>query len=159
MVAPQSEQQLENALLKQLRGLGYKSVAIADEKALVANLKNQLEKHNQLSLQKHKKTIFSEKEFAKVLNLLNKGSIFDRAGILRGEQHIISDEGKPVYFNLLNQIEWCKNEFQVVNQITQTGEHHNRYDVTILINGLPLVHIELKKKTLSCAFQLTVVSL
>ena len=146
MTRPQTEQQLENALLKQLGGLGYKSVVIADEKALVANLKTQLEKHNQLSLQKHKKTSFSEKEFAKVLNLLNKGSIFDRAGILRGEQHIISDEGKPVYFNLLNQIEWCKNEFQVVNQITQTGEHHNRYDVTILINGLPLVHIELKKK-------------
>jgi type I restriction enzyme R subunit len=146
MTRPQTEQQLENALLKQLGSLGYKSVAITDEKALVANLKNQLEKHNQLSLQKHKKTIFSEKEFAKVLNLLNKGSIFDRAGILRGEQHIISDEGKPIYFNLLNQIEWCKNEFQVVNQITQTGEHHNRYDVTILINGLPLVHIELKKK-------------
>ena len=146
MTRPQTEQQLENALLKQLGGLGYKSVSIADEKALVANLKIQLENHNQLSLQKHKKTTFSEKEFAKVLNLLNKGSIFDRASILRGEQHIISDEGKPIYFNLLNQIEWCKNEFQVVNQITQTGEHHNRYDVTILINGLPLVHIELKKK-------------
>ena len=104
MTRPQSEQQLENALIKQLGGLGYQSVVIADEKALVANLKNQLEKHNQLSLQKHNKTTFSEKEFAKVLNLLNKGSIFDRAGILRGEQHIISDEGKPIYFNLLNQI-------------------------------------------------------
>ena len=146
MTRPQTEQQLENALLRQLGGLGYKSITIADEKALVANLKTQLEKHNQSSLQKHNKTTFSEKEFAKVLNILNKGSIFDRAGILRGEQHIISDEGKPIYFNLLNQIEWCKNEFQVVNQITQTGEHHNRYDVTILINGLPLVHIELKKK-------------
>ena len=146
MTRPQTEQQLENALLKQLGVLGYKSVTIADEKVLVANLKTQLEKHNQASLQKHNKTTFTDKEFAKVLNLLNKGSIFDRAGILRGEQHIISDEDKPIYFNLLNQIEWCKNEFQVVNQITQTGEHHNRYDVTILINGLPLVHIELKKK-------------
>ena len=58
MTRPQTEQQLENALLKQLGGLGYKSVAIADEKALVANLKTQLEKHNQLSLQKHKKTNF-----------------------------------------------------------------------------------------------------
>ena len=75
MTRPQTEQQLENALLKQLGGLGYKSVVIADEKALVANLKTQLEKHNQLSLQKHKKTTFSDKEFAKVLNLLNKGSI------------------------------------------------------------------------------------
>ena len=146
MTRPQTEQQLENALLKQLGGLGYQSVAIADEKALLANLKTQLEKHNQLSLQKHKKTSFSEKEFAKVLNLLNKGTIFERAAILRGEQHIFSDEGNPIYFNLLKKTDWCKNEFQVTNQVTQKGDYENRYDVTILINGLPLVHIELKKK-------------
>lgn len=147
MTRPQSEQQLENKLLKQLGGLGYKSVTITDEKALLSNLKNQLEKHNQASLQKHHKTAFSDKEFAKILNILNKGSVFERAKTLRGIQHhITTDEGKTIYFRFLNQTEWCKNEFQVTNQVTQFGKRENRYDVTILINGLPLVQIELKKR-------------
>ena len=119
MTRPQSEQQLENALLKQLGSLGYQSVTIADEKDLVTNLKTQLEKHNQASLQKHNKTSFSDKEFAKVLSLLNKGTMFERAGSLRGRQHIVSDDGNPIYFNLLNQTGKGKNEFQVTNQVTQ----------------------------------------
>ena len=67
----QSEQILENELVKQLQSLGHSFVPIHDESALVANLKSQLEKHNKLSL--------SDKEFAKVLNHLNKGNVFERA--------------------------------------------------------------------------------
>lgn len=146
MTRTQSEQQLEHSFLQQLEGLGYHSVDISNEQALLANLKFQLEKHNKDSLQKHNKTSFTEKEFAKILNILNEGSVFERAKILRGIQHqITSDEGKTIYFRFLNRTEWCKNEFQVTNQVTQSGKRENRYDVTILINGLPLVQVELKK--------------
>ena len=135
----QSEQALENLLLSQLNGLGYSSVQIDDEKALLTNLKTQLEKHNQVT--------FSDNEFKKILNLLNSGSVFERAKTLRGiKHHIERDNGDILYFRFLNQTEWCKNEFQVTNQVTIDGKYENRYDVTILINGFPMVQIELKRR-------------
>ena len=76
MVSPQSEQQLENALLKQLHSLGHSPVHIRDEKTLLSNLKSQLEKHNKLT--------FTDSEFKKVVNILNAGSVFERAKTLRG---------------------------------------------------------------------------
>jgi len=139
MTRPQSEQQLENALLKQLATLGHSPVSIPDEKTLLFNLKAQLEKHNKIT--------FSENEFKKVVNILNAGSVFERAKTLRGiKHHITKDDGETLYFEFLNQTEWCKNEFQVTNQVTIDGKYQNRYDVTILINGLPLVQIELKRR-------------
>jgi type I restriction enzyme R subunit len=139
MTRPQSEQQLENALLKQLETLGHSPVSIPDEKTLLSNLKAQLEKHNKIT--------FSDSEFKKVVNILNAGSVFERAKTLRGiKHHITKDDGETLYFEFLNQTEWCKNQFQVTNQVTIDGKYENRYDVTILINGLPLVQIELKKR-------------
>lgn len=61
------------------------------------------------------------------------------------KQHILTDNGDNLYFEFLNVEHWCQNEYQVTNQITQEGKYDNRYDVTILINGLPLVQIELKR--------------
>lgn len=136
----QSEQALEEQLLKQLQKIGYDSVTIPDEKALVGNLKTQLEKHN--------KTEFSHTEFDKVLNILNKGSVFEKAKTLREKQHIIRDNGDNLYFEFINTEAWCQNEFQVANQVTIEGKYKNRYDVTILINGLPLCQIELKRRGL-----------
>ena len=139
MTRPQSEQQLENALLKQLETLGHSPVNVPDEKTLLFNLKTQLEKHN--------KVTFSDNEFKKVVNILNAGSVFERAKTLRGiKHHITKDDGETLYFEFLNQTEWCKNQFQVTNQVTIDGKYQNRYDVTILINGLPLVQIELKRR-------------
>ena len=139
MTRPQSEQQLENALLKQLATLGHSPVSIPDEKTLLSNLKIQLETHNKLT--------FSDNEFKKVVNILNAGSVFERAKTLRGiKHHITKDDGETLYFEFLNQTEWCKNEFQVTNQVTLKGTYETRSDVTILINGLPLVQIELKKR-------------
>lgn len=139
MVRPQSEQQLEYALLNQLETLGYSTVKIPDEKSLLSNFKIQLENHNKVK--------FSENEFKKVVNILNTGSVFERAKTLRGiKHHITRDDGEIIYFEFLNQTEWCKNQFQVTNQITIDGKYQNRYDVTILINGLPLVQIELKRR-------------
>lgn len=140
-MSKQSEQILEEQLVAQLKKLGYKYAFIADEKALLANLKTQLEKHNHIQ--------FSDSEFEKVLNILNKGSVFEKAKVLREKKHhIIRDNGDNLYFEFLNVEHWCQNEYQVTNQITQEGKYENRYDVTLLVNGLPLVQIELKRRGL-----------
>ena len=140
-MSKQSEHILEEQLLTQLQKMGYQYVAIKDEKALLLNLKTQLEKHNHIQ--------FTDSEFEKVLNIINKGSVFEKAKILREKKHhIIRDNGDNLYFEFLNVEHWCQNEYQVTNQITQEGKYENRYDVTLLINGLPLVQIELKRRGL-----------
>lgn len=139
-MAKQPEQILEEQLVNQLTKLGYGLVLIKDEKELVANLKQQLEKHNNIQ--------FSNKEFEKVLNILSKGSVFEKAKTLREKQHIVRDNGDNLYFEFINSEHWCQNQFQVTHQITIDGKYKNRYDVTLLINGLPLVQIELKRRGL-----------
>ena len=139
-MSKQSEQILEEQLVAQLQKLGYKYVSISDEKGLSSNLKTQLETHNDIQL--------SDLEFDKILNILSKGSIFEKSKILRQKQHIIRDNGDNLYFEFLNTDHWCQNEYQVTNQVTQTGKYKTRYDVTLLINGLPLVQIELKRRGL-----------
>jgi type I restriction enzyme R subunit len=139
-MAKQPEQILEEQLVAQLQKLGYGLVYIKDEKELLANLKTQLEKHNNIQ--------FSPKEFERVLNILSKGSVFEKAKTLRQKQHIVRDNGDNLYFEFINVEHWCQNQFQVTHQVTMEGTYKNRYDVTILINGLPLVQIELKRRGL-----------
>lgn len=136
----QPEQILENNLVNQLKKLGYQRVHIKDEGELLINLKTQLEIHN--------KVMLSNKEFTQILNFINKGNAFERAKILRDRVPYLSEKGENKTIELINQIHWCKNEFQVAQQITIEGKYKNRYDVTILINGLPLVQIELKRRGL-----------
>jgi type I restriction enzyme R subunit len=136
----QPEQELENKLIDQLIELGFERVRIDDEAMLIANLKAQLEKHNRLTL--------SESEFKQVLNKLARGNIFEKAKILRDRVDYIRDDGKAGYLELINQIHWCRNQYQVTHQVTMKGKYTNRYDVTLLINGLPLVQIELKRRGL-----------
>ena len=136
--AAQTEAQLEECLQERLAAAGYERVTIPNERALIANLKKQIEKHNRVRL--------SETEFDKVLKHLSRGSVFTRAEKLRDHFHLNRDNGTPKYLRFLNTEEWCRNEFQVTSQVKIKGEYKNRYDVTILINGLPLVHIELKKR-------------
>lgn len=139
-MAKQPEQILEEQLVAQLQKLGYGLVYIKDEKELIANLKTQLEKHNNIQ--------FSPKEFERVLNVLSKGSVFEKAKTLRQKQHIVRDNGDNLYFEFVNVEYWCQNQFQVTHQVTMEGKYKNRYDVTLLINGLPLVQIELKRRGL-----------
>ncbi|WP_233861252.1 type I restriction endonuclease subunit R [Tenacibaculum piscium] len=139
-MSTQSEQVLENKLVAQLSNQGYAKVNIPDEASLLANLKVQLEKHNNIT--------FTTKEFERVLNILSKGSVFEKAKTLREKQHIVRDNGDNLYFEFLNSEHWCQNEYQVTNQVTIEGSYKNRYDVTLLINGLPLVQIELKRRGL-----------
>jgi type I restriction enzyme, R subunit len=136
----QPELILENNLVDQLVGLGYSPVSIKDEGDLVLNLKSQLEKHN--------KTKFTDKEFKQILNYISKGNIFERSKTLRDRVPYINDKNETKTIELINQQFWCQNEFQVTNQITMKGHYENRYDVTILVNGLPLVQIELKRRGL-----------
>lgn len=118
----QAEQILENNLVKQLIALGYGFVVIKDEADLLANLKTQLEKHNQ--------TTFTDKEFDRILNHLNKGNVFERAKILRDKMHLARDNGESFYIEFIQQEHWCQNQFQVTHQISMEGSYKNRYDVT-----------------------------
>ena len=136
----QSEQALENNLIKQLQELGFERVFVNDEGGLIINLKLQLEKHNKFEL--------SDNEFKQVLNKLKKGNIFEKAKILRDKVDYIADDGRVKYIELIDKIHYCKNEYQVTNQVTMRGKYTNRYDVTLLVNGLPLVQIELKRRGL-----------
>jgi len=133
----QPEAILEQNLVNSLEELGYKKVVLKDESDLIINLKSQLEKHNNKT--------FSENEFKQVLNHLSKGNIYEKAQLLRGKVEYNKDNGEKGFIELINQIHWCKNQYQVTHQITMMGKYENRYDVTILINGLPLCQIELKK--------------
>lgn len=139
-MSTQPEQVLENQLIEQLSNIGYAKVSIPDESTLLANLKTQLEKHNNIT--------FTTKEFERVLNILSKGSVFEKAKTLREKQHIVRDNGDNLYFEFLNTEHWCQNQYQVTNQVTIEGSYKNRYDVTLLVNGLPLVQIELKRRGL-----------
>jgi type I restriction enzyme R subunit len=139
MTSLQSEYALEAALIAQLVGMEYTKVVIDDEAAMLANLKRQLEIHN-------KDIKLTPSEFERVLIHLNTGSTFDRAKILRDRFALKRDNEETIYLTFLNSDDWCMNEFQVTNQITMQGKRKNRYDVTLLINGLPLVQIELKRR-------------
>lgn len=139
-MSTQSEAILEENLLTQLVGLGYEKVTINDDKALEANLKSQLEKRNQ--------TTFSAMEFKRILNHLAKNSIFDKAKTLRDKFDLQRDDGTVKYVEFLDSEHWCQNLFQVTNQVSVEGMYKTRYDVTLLINGFPLVQIELKRRGL-----------
>lgn len=133
----QSEAALEKALLDKLVDGGYERVNINDENGLKNNLKSQIEKFNNIEL--------TDVEFNHILTFLEGGTIFDKAKKLRDRYELHRPEG-TVYIQFFNKKDWCKNLFQVSNQIRMEKTYKNRYDVTILINGLPLVQIELKKR-------------
>ncbi len=134
----QSEHELEMELIEQLATMEYQVVQIHNDEEMRNNLKQQLEIHNKVQL--------SVSEFEQILNHLNKGSTFDRAKILRDRFVLKRDNNEPLYIRFFNCEEWCENEFQVTRQISNQGTYKNRYDVTLLINGLPLVQIELKRR-------------
>ncbi len=136
-MAHQSEAQLENNLIQQLVGLGYTLVTIADGSALVANLQRQLEVFND--------TTFTAKEFDAILNHLAKGNVFEKAKMLRDRFQLTKEDGTSFYVRFFNTEDWNQNLYQVTNQISLEGSYKNRYDVTLLVNGLPLVQIELKR--------------
>ena len=126
--------------------MGYENVSIKEEDNLYANFKIQLEKHNQKELALHGKKCFTDSEFEKICIFLEGGTRFEKAKKLRDLYPLDTEDDKRIWIEFLNKNKWCRNEFQVSNQITVEGRNKCRYDVTILINGLPLVQIELKRR-------------
>ncbi len=136
-MSTESEAVLEDKLIKLLTSNGYSFVKIKDEDELNQNFREQFQKFNNVEL--------TDEEFNRLLIFLDQGSIFDKAKKLRDKYPLVRED-ETIHLEFINQKEWCKNIFQVSNQITMRGKHENRYDVTILINGLPLVQIELKRR-------------
>jgi type I restriction enzyme R subunit len=143
----QSEYQLENELITQLQGLGYATVTIKDERQLLSNLKTQIARANGL-------TPLSATEWKQVISFLNTGTVFERAKNLRDQFPVKFDDGSSKHIFFLSD-DPSKNLYQVTNQITVDHRDHNgrtsRFDVTLLVNGLPLVQIELKKRGMEIA--------
>lgn len=139
----ESEARLEDRMIDQLVKQGYESVQIKDVKELENNFREQINKHNKIEL---KNKPLSNKEFEKLMVKISGKGVYQSANELRQKQFIERDDGSKVYIELFNKNDWCKNIFQVTHQTTVEGKYVNRYDVTILINGLPLVQIELKRR-------------
>ena len=142
----QSEAALEEGLIRTLVENSYERVVIKEEDNLRENFKRQLEKHNRKELELHGRTAFTDAEFDRILLHLEGGTRFEKLKKLRDLYTLQTDDGENIWVEFLNTKKWCQNEFQVANQITVEGRKKCRYDVTILINGLPLVQIELKKR-------------
>jgi len=142
----QSEQALENGLIATLQDMSYEYVQLKEETNLYANFKKQLEKHNAKALNDAGRTEFTDKEFEKICIYLEGGTLFEKSKKLRDLYPLETEDGNRIWVEFLNKNHWCQNEFQVSNQITVEGRKTCRYDVTILINGLPLVQVELKKR-------------
>lgn len=140
-VLTQSEQVLEDKLVAQLIGQGYSRAKVTDEASMLANLKAQLEAFNEETL--------TDNEFSKVLHHLNKKSgVFNKAHILRDRMKLTKDDGETVYLAFFDSVDSLRNRFQVTQQVKMEGSYKNRFDVTLLVNGLPLVQIELKRRGL-----------
>ena len=138
-MSTEPEHILENNFIAQLTGLGYQLTYVNNIGLLKDNLRLELERLNDCKL--------SDSEWYKVQTKLTKGKSIDRARLLR-EQLIIERDGQPALrLKLTDQRNWENNSFQVLNQFQkENGNIKNRYDVTILMNGLPVVQIELKRR-------------
>ena len=141
-MAYQSEAQLEQQLIEQLQSQNYEQIMLADYDALLRNFKIQFEAFNAEKLDGKP---LSDKEWERVLNYVNGKSIFESAKLLRDKFVLERDDGSKPYLRFLDE-DHTKNRFQVTHQTTVVGKYTNRYDVTLLINGLPLVQIELKRR-------------
>ncbi|EAL3832620.1 type I restriction endonuclease subunit R [Campylobacter upsaliensis] len=143
----QSEAQLEKELIATLQAQGYEYAKITDEKSLESNLRTKLEELNSTTLSDTEWRRF----FAQVLSRAN-ASIVEKSVLIQEDyiQPLERDNGSIINFKLIDKADIHKNSLQVINQYeatTPTCSH--RYDVTILVNGLPLVHIELKRRGVS----------
>ena len=138
----QSEYGLEENVVKQLQDLGYERVSLRNEIQLKENFRRIL---NERNADKLEGTPISDSEFKRIMIDISDKSVFESAQILRDKYVLERDDETKVYLSLMNIKKWCQNTFQVTNQVSVNDTHKSRYDVTVLINGLPLVQIELKR--------------
>src|ERR1039458_2619150 len=132
------ERQLEEQLIEKLRSLKYEyRTDIRDRATLERNFREKFEALNRVRL--------TEGEFPRLLEEITSPDVFTAARTLRERNSFIRDDDTPLNYTLVNIKDWCKNTFEVINQLRiNTDYSHHRYDVTLLINGVPVVQIELK---------------
>lgn len=142
--AYQSEAALEAAFIKMLGEQGYEYISIHSEKELETNLRNQLERLNQFTFSDKEWDIFFKSKIANV-----NESIVDKTRKIQEDyvQNLTCEDGRTQNIYLIDKKNIHNNRLQVINQYEEdAGTHNTRYDVTILVNGLPLVHVELKRR-------------
>ena len=132
------ERDLEEALVSKLKELKYEyRPDIRDRATLERNFREKFETLNRVRL--------TDAEFSRLMDEIVTLDVFTAARTLRERNSFTRDDGTPLNYTLVNIKDWCKNSFEVVNQLRiNTDNSHHRYDVILLINGVPVVQIELK---------------
>ncbi|ETK09973.1 DEAD/DEAH box helicase [Tannerella sp. oral taxon BU063 isolate Cell 6/7/9] len=135
---PQKESQIEQHFIRHLEGLGYAYCKdIKDRASLEANFRNKFEALNNVRL--------TDGEFERLMGNIVSSDVYKASKTLRDKVEVVHDDGTTRFYPLVNLQNWCKNDYEVINQLRiNTHSSYHRYDVIILINGLPLVQVELK---------------
>ena len=146
-----SEYEVENIFLDRLESIGYKFVKLNNYEDVLANFRGQLAIFNAKKLEEKGHPVsFSDKEFNRIMIHVDNHSVYESAKILRDKYILTLDDGQEVYLDFFSA-DTDRNIYQVTHQVTMDKAHKddvvykNRYDVTILVNGLPLIQIELKR--------------
>lgn len=137
------ENHIELNLIEQLKGLKYiYRPDIVDRKTLEQNFKTKFESLNRVRL--------SDNEFLRLREEIIQPDVYKASKLLRERQYFQREDGTPLHYTLVNIKDWCKNDFEVISKLRiNTENSHQRYDIILLINGLPVVQIELKKFDIS----------
>lgn len=132
------EQDIEEEFIEKLRALKYSyRPDIRDRAAIERNFRQKFEALNRVKL--------ADGEFQRLLDELVTPDVFSAARVLREKNDFTRDDGTPLSYTLVNIRDWCKNDFEIVHQLRiNTDYSHHRYDVLLLINGVPVVQVELK---------------
>ena len=137
------EAQIEELFIKKLQELKYTyRNDIRDKNSLESNFREKFETLNRVRL--------TESEFERLKAEIITPDVFAASKLLRDRNYFQREDGTPLHYTLVNIKDWCKNEYEVINQLRiNTGNSNQRYDVIILINGIPVVQIELKTLEIS----------
>ena len=150
-MAHTSEYDVENKFIDRLEGIGYSFIKMDSYDDVLANFRTQLAKFNEKKLlEKGHVVSFSDSEFNRIMIHVDNHSVYESSKILRDKYVLELDDGQTVYLDFFSS-DTDRNIYQVTHQVTMDKAHkddvvyQNRYDVTVLINGLPVVQIELKR--------------
>lgn len=151
MASRRSEYEVEDMFIERLEGIGYQFIKMSNYDDVLNNFRTQLAKFNAKKLEEAGYTAaFSDAEFQRILIHVENHSVYESAQILRDKYVLEMDDGNTVYIDFFSS-DTTRNIYQVTHQVTMDPDHKNdvvyknRYDVTVLINGLPIVQIELKR--------------
>ncbi len=137
------EKQIEDSFIGKLTDLKYVyREDIRDRDTLVSNFRKKFEALNKVNL--------TDDEFKRLIGEIISPDVYASSKMLRERNTFQREDGTPLQYTLVNIKDWCKNDFEVINQLRiNTGNSHHRYDVILLINGIPVVQVELKAQEVS----------